>query len=232
MSRRSRSDSSSAVAYVRVSTDEQALGPEAQRAAVERWAQGNGVRIVGWHEDIGVSGGAPLEERPGLSAALAELQARRAGLLVVAKRDRVARDVLVAAMVERLAERAGARVMAADGTGNHDGPEGQLMRGIVDVFAQYERALIRARTKAALGVKKARGERVGALPLGFEGDGSRLAPNAVEQRAIARVLELRRAGLSIRAIAAALNREGTPARGNRWHPTTVARVLQRIDEAA
>jgi len=33
----------------------------------------------------------------------------------------------------------------------------------VDVFAQYERAVIRARTRAALGVKKARGERVGSV---------------------------------------------------------------------
>jgi hypothetical protein len=37
-----------------------------------------------------------------------------------------------------------------------------------------------------------------------------------------------RGGLSIRAIAAALNAEGVPAkRGGQWHPTTVARVLGR-----
>jgi DNA invertase Pin-like site-specific DNA recombinase len=35
-----------------------------------------------------------------------------------------------------------------------------LMRGLVDLFAQYERALIRSRTKAALAVKKGRGERL------------------------------------------------------------------------
>ncbi len=86
-------------------------------------------------------------------------------MLLVAKRDRLARDVVVAAMVDRLAERHGARVLAADGTGNGDGPEAMLMRGIVDVFAQYERALIRARTKAALAVKAVARRADGRRPL-------------------------------------------------------------------
>ena len=41
------------------------------------------------------------------------------------------------------------------------------MRGIVDVFAAYEREVIRARTRAALGVKRARGERTGEIPYGY-----------------------------------------------------------------
>ena len=46
------------VAYVRVSTDEQKIGPEAQRAAIEAWARAAGVQVVAWHEDLGVSGGS------------------------------------------------------------------------------------------------------------------------------------------------------------------------------
>lgn len=73
-------------------------------------------------------------------------------------RDRLARDVLTAAFVDRLCERAGARVDQADGTGNGTGPEAQFLRSVSDAFAAYERALIRARMKAALAVKKAKGE--------------------------------------------------------------------------
>ncbi len=46
-----------------------------------------------------------------------------------------------------------------------------------------------------------------------------------EQRILTRILRLREQGLSIRAIADTLNEKGLPARGKRWHPTTVARIL-------
>ena len=105
-------DATKAVAYLRCSTDRQDLSPDAQRAAITTWAVREGVEVVAWHEDRGVSGGAELELRPGLTAAVADLAPKRAGLLVVAKRDRLARDVLTAALVERLCERAGARVVS------------------------------------------------------------------------------------------------------------------------
>jgi DNA invertase Pin-like site-specific DNA recombinase len=216
-----------------VSTEDQNLGPDAQRAALERWCAANGAELVAVHEDHGVSGAAPLEKRLALMAALDALKAHGAGVLLVAKRDRLARDAMVAAMVERLAERTGARVMTADGAGNGDGPEGQLMRGIMDVFAQYERALIRSRTKAAMAVKKAKGERTGgpgAELFGYRdaADGIHLEENPAEQEVIATVRVLRAAGRSIRGIADQLNLDGVPARGARWHPTTVANVLNRM----
>ena len=90
-----------------------------------------------------------------------------------------------------------------------------------------------ALTRAALAVKRARGERVGSVPLGstVAADGVHLAPDLAEARAIDLIAELRADGLSLRAIAAELNARGVPARGERWHPTTVARVLRR-EEAA
>ena len=215
--------------YVRVSTDEQALGPEAQREALRVYCAANSAQLVSVYEDIGVSGGAPVDKRPGLLEALDALKIHGAGALLVSKRDRLARDVVVGAMIERLAERKGARVLCADGTGNGDGPEAQLMRGIVDVFAQYERAIIRARTKAALAAKSRKGERTGEVPFGFQlaDDGVHLEPNPIEQDTLRLVAELRGDGMSIRAIADELNARAVPARGARWHATTVARVLDR-----
>lgn len=218
-----------AVGYLRVSTDEQHLGPEAQRAAIERWCAANGLELVAVREDHGVSGGAELDARPGLLGALDDLRAHRAGVLVVAKRDRLARDVVIAAMVERLVSRSGARIDSADGSGNGAGPEAEMMRGIMAVFAQYERALIRARTRAALGVKRARGERVGEVPYGYRlgADGRTLEADPSEQAVIAAVRRLRAEGLSLRAIAERLNADAAPARGQRWHLTSVARLVRR-----
>lgn len=229
MARRKAANALLAVVYVRVSTDDQALGPKAQLSAVQRWAQANGVTIAAVHQDLGISGGLEADKRPGLMAALGSLSTHGAGLLLVAKRDRLARDVVVAATVERLVQRKGARIVSADGAGNADSPEGMLMRGMNDLFAQYERALIRSRTSAALAEKQARGERVGAAPIGYQvsSDGVRLETDSSEQVAITRIRELRADGFSIEAIAQTLNDEGIPARGKRWHRTTVQRLLDR-----
>lgn len=226
---RPQPDPRRAVGYVRVSTDEQSLSPDAQLEALGRWCRANGSELVAVHEDLAVSGGAPLEDRPGLLAAVEALRGERAGVLLVARRDRLARDVVVAAMVERLAERHGARVLAADGTGNADTPEGMLLRGIVDVFAQYERALIRTRTRAALQVKRGRGERVGSVPFGHRlgEDGRTLVVDDREQRAVERVRQLRAQGVTIAAIAERLAAEGHRPRGERWHPTSVSRIARR-----
>src|SRR5580698_9168809 len=89
-----------AVAYVRVSKDEQKLGPEAQRASVEAWATREGVQVVAWHVDAGVCSVTPIDQRPALVAALAGLREHGAGVLVVAKRDRIARDPGLTAAVE------------------------------------------------------------------------------------------------------------------------------------
>jgi DNA invertase Pin-like site-specific DNA recombinase len=218
-----------AIGYIRVSTDEQQLGPEAQRAALRKWSQANCLELTEVHEDLGVSGGTALDKRPGLLAAIEAMSQHGAGVLLVMKRDRLARDTMVSAMVERLVVRSGGRIMTTDGTGNGDGPEAMLMRGIMDVFAQYERALIRCRTTSALAVKKNRGERVGEVPYGFRvaPDGIHIEAREDEQQAITVIRDLSTSGLSIRAIAQHLNADGVPARGSRWHPTTVARLLNK-----
>lgn len=133
-------------------------------------------------------------------------------------------------MVEAAAARVGARIVSAAGEGEGDNPAAILMRRMVDAFAEYERHMIKARTKAALAVKRSRGERVsGKAPFGYRFDdaGRALVPRHDEQRTIARVRELHGAGMSLNGIAAMLNREDVPARGARWHATTIMRIVRR-----
>lgn len=220
--------------YVRVSTEEQHLGPEAQRAAITLWAQRGGLTVVSWHVDAGVSGARELDGRPALMSALADLAAHRAGVLAVARRDRLARDVVIAATIERAVMGRGARVVSADGVGNGDTPADQFMRTILDGAAAYERELIRARTRAALKAKRAKGERAGNVPWGFAArpDG-RLDPHDVERAIVTRVLELRREGLSLRRIVLALEEESHACRsGKPLQLTQVARIARAGDEPA
>lgn len=222
------------VGYIRVSTDDQALGPEAQRAAMERWCAAHGAELVAVHEEhlTGTAkrgAEAALSRRPALGAALAALAEHGAGVLLAAKRDRLARDPILGAMIERLAGRSGARVVSAAGEGtDDDDPSAILMRRMVDAFAEYEAALISARTVAALAVKKARGERTGSVPYGWEldEDGVHLLPVEQEQNAIRLARELRRSGLSLRKVAAELARRGFKARNSRlFAATQIKRLL-------
>lgn len=83
-------------------------------------------------------------------------------------------------------------------------------------------------TREALAKKRARGERIGELPLGrmVGADGVTLIENPAEARAVADVHCMRAEGVSIRGIADELNRQGVPARGERWHAQTIQRLLQ------
>lgn len=220
-----------AVAYVRVSTEEQANGPDAQRDAIAAWAARAGVRVVDWHEDR-ISGGAPAEDRPGLLDALCALRASGSGILVAAKRDRLARDVVVAATVERLAREAGARVVTADGVPAGDTPEGALMRTLLDAFAAYERAVIRARTRAALRSRAARFKRhARKAPFGWRWEGEARVEDPDEQRQVREVLELRAGGATYAQIVGTLGAGGAACRSGRWHVNQVRRILARSTPA-
>lgn len=215
------------IAYIRVSTTDQKLGQGAQRAQISEWARAANVAIAEWCVDAGVSGASDIADRPALGAALVALRARKAGVFVVAKRDRLARDVGVAASIERAVLASGASVVSAAGEGNGDAPADQFMRGVIDLASQYERALIRSRTKAALRAKAAKGECIGQVPYGFYRDGNRLIPIASEQATIARSQCI--IG-SLRAVAKHLASEGRLARnGKPFAASQVARMQAQGD---
>jgi DNA invertase Pin-like site-specific DNA recombinase len=226
--KKSASNPKVAIGYCRASTSDQSNGLQAQRDAIDRWASTHGVTIVAWFFDEGVSGGARLDERLGLMDALAALKTHNAGKLLCARRDRVARDVSIAAAIEKLCREASAAVVTADGIDASDSPEAALVRTILDAMSAYERALIRARTRAALRVKKSRGELVGSVPFGFTANDQRkLVPCAGEQAALQRMRELAAQGRSQPEICRALTAEGHRPRGKQWNITTVSRALRR-----
>lgn len=215
------------IAYLRVSTDEQAhsgLGLDAQEKAIESAVGAPDAT----YRDEGYSGSDP--KRPGLLAALESLHA--GDVLIVAKRDRLARDAYLSAWIEKEAKKRRARIVSAAGEGTEtDDPAAILMRRMVDAFAEYERLLIGARTSAALAAKRRRGEKTGGdVPFGFrlDEDGKTLHENADEQQVIALVHELRDRGCTLRQIGGELEQRGalTKRGGTKWHPQTVKALLQ------
>jgi DNA invertase Pin-like site-specific DNA recombinase len=216
------------VGYARCSTAEQELSPAAQRAALERWCAAHGAELVAMHADVGVSGSKDLGARAGFVAALRDLAVYGAGVLLVSKRDRLARDVFVALTLEREVARAGARLVSADGGDAGDDPFAVFKRHLDDAYAELERAKIRERTREALAVKKSRGERVGTVAYGFRlaADRVHVLPEPREQEIMSAARELRGRGLSLRQIGAALEARGmAPRCGRRWHAVTVRALV-------
>jgi DNA invertase Pin-like site-specific DNA recombinase len=111
-----------AVAYLRVSTEKQGksgLGLDAQRGAVGRFAAEHGFELVAEHVEVETGKGSDaLERRPQLAAALKRAKAERCPV-VVAKLDRLSRDV---AFISGLMAQRVPFVVA------ELGPQGQRMR--------------------------------------------------------------------------------------------------------
>lgn len=216
------------VGYLRVSTERQGesgLGLAAQRQAIEDWAAREGVTLTSWHEDW-ASGSTDIDARPGLRAALGALGAD-AGVLVVARRDRLARDPIVCAMAERDAARVGARIVSADGVANEDNEDMRMVRVILDAIHARARTRSNAITKAALAARRAKGEPLGRAPYGQRWQDGRLVDDPGERAVMARIVELRKAKHSLREIAARLNSEGLRPRRGQWSATTVQRIVSR-----
>lgn len=218
-----------AIAYIRVSTEEQAregVSLAAQEAKIRAYAALYDLELVDVIADAGVS--AKTLKRPGLSRAIAMLEAGEAEAIVIAKLDRLTRSVADwNTLIERYFGKAYALLSVADQIDTRTAA-GRLVLNVLVSVAQWEREAIGERTAAALEHKKAQGEHIGGVPFGYRVDGTALVPVEPEAQAIELVKELRVAGLTLQAIADELNARWIPTkRGTKWVPTQVKRVLDR-----
>ena len=222
------------VAYLRVSTTQQGksgLGIEAQREAINQFAMAEGYELIGEYVEIETGKGADaLERRPVLRVALAAARRAKAAI-VVAKLDRLSRDV---AFISGLMAQRVPFIVTALGA-NAD----PFMMHIYAAVAEQERKAISKRTTEALERAKAGGKVLGlAGPkrVGHAQRVSELGEAAVRIEADRHagnvrpiVNQLRASGFTtLRAIAAELNTRGVrTARGGAWHSTTVRNLLLR-----
>jgi DNA invertase Pin-like site-specific DNA recombinase len=97
--------------------------------------------------------------------------------------------------------------------------------------AEMERNLTRERTKSALAVKKANGQRVGSIPFGHDlaGDGNTLIENEAEQATIEDIRAMRSQGMKLKQIAAALTERkvATKTGNTHWSHQAIDRILKR-----
>ena len=224
----------SAIAYLRVSTRQQGqsgLGIEAQRAALARFAETEGMTLLGEYVEVETGKGADaLDRRPQLAAALAAARAAKCSV-IVSKLDRLSRHVAFVSgpMAQRVP------FIVAE-LGRDADP---FMLHLYAALAEKERRLISERTKAALAAKRAGGHRLGnPRNIGAAGVLGRTMQTAVADQFVEGLMPVVQAirssgATTLEAITVALNQRGLrSARGGRWHASSVANLLARASRSA
>lgn len=214
------------IAYHRVSTQKQGasgLGLEAQKEAVNRFLNGGTWELLGEYVEVETGKGADaLAKRPQLKAALAACR-KEGATLVIAKLDRLARNVhFVSGLMESKVKFVACDMPEAN----------ELTIHIMAAFAEHEAKRISQRTKDALAVAKTRG-----VVLGKAG-AANLKPNIeARQKAADEFAEklrplfsgMRERGLSQRKMVDELNSIGVPTvGGGHWVLAQVQRLLNRL----
>ena len=224
------------IGYTRVSTAEQAdgYGLPVQEKAIRSYCRANGLRLVAVLSDEGVSGSNGLDSRHGLAEALARIERGEATGLVVYRFDRLARDfVLQETLYQRLSQQDVRVLSVKEPETEGDEALTNMVRQLLGVVAQYEKALIRGRLAAGKAAKAAdRGYCGGRPAYGFRASAGELVTNADEAELVGTVTGMRNAGESYRSIATALAEKGMTTRsGGPFNPNQVRRIAQRAGVA-
>lgn len=203
---------------------------ETQEALCREYALKEGWEVGEVYADKDKSGSDA--NRPGLISAIAAL--KRGDVLLVYKRDRIARKVLLAELTRRQVSVAGATIVAVSGdvAGNDKDPTVVFVRQIMDSVAELERKQIAARTRDSMREHQRNGRRVSyQTPYGTKpdpNDPTKLKFLESEMVAVRRARELESQGLSAGAIHRILNNEMPgAARAGKWNRNAVVRLLKR-----
>lgn len=175
----------------------------------------------------GLSGAS--EDRPGLWQALGGL--KRGMVLLVWRRDRLARSVFLDELINKTVRKAGASIVAVEGSKNGDTAEDTFIRQVLAAFSEFERKVIAARTKSAMQRYQAQGRRMSSrCPYGWEQDPQdpkQMIPSEREARIVREIIRRDAEGQSAATIARLLNESGERNRsGGEWHRVQIQRVVK------
>ena len=222
-----------AVAYVRVSTQEQALegvSLAAQEERIKAYCSLAGLTLTEIVKEKGVSAGIPLADRPGGQTVLELVKKKQVQHIVALKLDRLFRDAIDALTMTRDWDKTGISLHLVDMGGqalNTSSAMGRFFLSMMASFAELEKNLIGERTTIAMKHKKAMRQVYSPTPFGFERVGNDLRINEQEIAIILKVKVWRETGWSLGKIAKELNQRCVPTKqGKRWYASTIRYLLR------
>ena len=144
-----------AVAYLRTSSAAN-VGADKdsdkrQRATIEAFAKANGYHLEGEFYDAAVSGSDPVGERPGFKAMLDRIAGNGVRVILVESPDRFARDLAVQLAGHDYLRSLGVELVPASAPDffTEDTPTAVLVRQVLGAIAQFEKASLVAKLRAA-----------------------------------------------------------------------------------
>jgi DNA invertase Pin-like site-specific DNA recombinase len=203
-----------ALGYVSVPSGSSLEAPAAaQSQAIENACEAYGWAFVGGVREHENASGKGLE-RPGLGHALGRLARGEADCLVVTELARLTRSAVeLGELLDRLG-RAGVRLVVLDLGLDTATEPGRLAVKALTTVSGWERERLAERTRKGLAAAQARGA---------------VARPAVSDRPelVKQITDMRADGMSLQAIADALNAQGIPTvrGGTRWRPSSVQAAL-------
>jgi len=218
------------VAYVRVSTDNQAkedaFGIEKQKETIIDYCAKNNMNILCWYEDAGESG--VKEERPALNEILyGEVHNPPAEAVVVAKSDRMARDIKLYFYYMMLLEKKSMHLISAtEEVVNDESGLGNVYKSLMLFVAEQERKNINRRTMGGREIKaKKGGYSGGRTPYGYIAVNGKLVVIEEEAAIIRRIFNEHNEGKSLRSIANDLNLQGYKTHNNAYFSLGTIQVI-------
>lgn len=214
-------------------SSEESTSIERQREIIESWANQHDHEIVGWAEDVDVSGSVDPFDTPELGSWLSDERKGEWDILCAWKMDRLARrTVPLHRLIGWTQDNDKTLVCIAD---NIDLSHwvGRLVASVIAGVAEGELEAIRERNAASH--KKLRevgrwhGGQViyGYTPAPHESGGWILVHDPEQVAVIHKVADLIIAGRSVRSIVTELNEAGTPSpRGKAWGTSALLRLLR------
>lgn len=216
-----------ALGYGRVSTVKQVVDGvslEAQRIEITSFAIASGYDLLDVLCDDGISGAKGEEQRPALAELLAAVRAGQVSVVIVCKRDRLARDQALAGHIETVIRRAGAELVSIDEAGLNP-----ITKAVLTMVAEVERLLAAQRTRFAMRALKLKGKTFGTVPFGYRrnADGG-LDPQPGEIEIVHEIIAMRANGAKLVDIAAHLTASTVATRrGGKWSAEQVRSILER-----
>ena len=143
--------------YARVSTSEQTVDP--QLDALRGYAVARRLDVIEEYIDHGVSGAK--DRRPALDEMMEKAKRRNFDAVAIVKLDRLARSTRHLTQLAAEFEALGVDLIVTDQAIDTSTPTGRLLFNVLAAMGEFERDIIRERTRAGLAAARRRGRRLG-----------------------------------------------------------------------
>lgn len=219
------------VAYIRVSTDgqvgEDRFGLEVQKQQIVEYCNKNDMNITQWFADEGESG---AKERPGFDEIVyGEMCNPPVDTVIVAKTDRVARDIEVYYYYKMLLRKKGIELISIAEDFGRMGAFSEILEAFTVCVAKMERDNINKRTSSGRAVKSANGGYSGGrTPFGYKAENKQMVIVPEEAEIVREIFRMKDGEHeTYQAIVDKLNAEG---KHNRSGKPFVISTVQTIYE--